>query len=131
MPVKNDWWLKVLEDLKEYDIELTELEISTMKKSTYKQLVDSKIREASRKYLFQLKNKHSKSNGLQSYKLQTYLTTNRLTTEEKKLLFQLRTRTYNCKANFKTQYGENITCLICGTEDNQQHLLLCSRTTVQ
>ena len=129
IPVKNDWWLTILEDLKEYDIDLSEHEISTMRKSTFKHLVDMKIREASRKHLFQLKSKHSKSNGLQTYKLQSYLTSNELSTDEKKLLFQLRTRTYNCKANFKNQFGLNITCLICGSEDNQQHLLFCSRTT--
>ena len=130
LPVKNDWWLKVCEDLNEHEIELSELEISNMKKNTFKRIVNSKLRESSRKYLGQLKDKHSKSSGLQSYKLQTYLTTNELTTNEKQLLFQLRTRTFNCKANFKSQYGDNLSCLLCDAEDNQSHLLLCSRTTV-
>ena len=129
LPVKDDWWLQVCDDLIEYDIGLSESEISMMKKSSFKRLVDSKVREASRKYLTQLRNKHSKSNGLQTYKLQTYLTSNALTTEEKQLLFKLLTRTYSCKANFKNQYGQNITCSICGSEDKQQHLLFCSRTT--
>ena len=129
LPVKNYGWLKVCDDLVEYDINLSESEISMSKKSTFKRLIDSKVREASRKYLTQLKNKHSKSNGLTTYKLQTYLTSNALTTEKKQLLFKPRTRTYNCKANFRNQYGQNINCSICGFEDNQQHLLFCSRTT--
>ena len=128
-PVKNDWWLQVQKDMKEHDIDLSELEISTMKKSTFKRVIDSKIREASRKYLFELRNKHTKSSGLQTYKLQAYLTTNELSTDEKQLLFQLRTRTFNCKANYKNQYGDNITCILCGSEDNQKHLLFCSRIT--
>ena len=115
--------------MKDHDIELSELEILQMKKSTFKRVIDSKIREASRKYLTQLRNKHSKSSGLQTYKLQAYLTTNELSTDEKQLLFQLRTRTFNCKANYKNQYGDNISCILCGSEDNQLHLLLCSRTT--
>ena len=41
--------------MKENEIELTELEISQMKKSTFKGVVDYKIREASRKYLTQLR----------------------------------------------------------------------------
>ena len=126
LPVKNYGWLKVCDDLVEYDINLSESEISMSKKSTFKRLIDSKVREASRKYLTQLKNKHSKSIGLTTYKLQT---SNALTTEERQLLFKIRTRTYNCKANFKKQYGQNINCSICGFEDNQQHLLFCSRTT--
>ena len=81
------------------------------------------------KYLTELRNKHSKSSGLQTYKLQAYLTTNELSTDEKQLLFQLRTRTFNCKANYKNQYGDNITCILCGSEDNQKHLLFCSRIT--
>ena len=128
-PVKNDWWLKLCDDMKVCDIELSEAEILRMKKSKFKQLVATKVREASRKYLTELKNKHSKSINLDTYKLQTYLTSNELTTDEKQLLFHLRTRSFHCKANYKNQYGLNLACFICGLEDNQQHLLFCSRTT--
>ena len=77
-----------------------------------------------------LKNKHSKCEGLsESGKMQNYLTSSKLTTEEKQLLFQLRTRSYDCKANYKNLYKNQLACSICGEEDNQPHLLSCIRTT--
>ena len=47
LPVKNNCWLNVCDDLIDYDIDLSESEISMMKKSTFKRLIDSKVREAS------------------------------------------------------------------------------------
>ena len=37
---------------------------------------------------------------------------------------------YDCKANFKYKYQQNLECSICYRIDNQQHLLNCERTIV-
>jgi hypothetical protein len=130
-PVKHDWCLKIQEDLEYLEIDLNEEEICCMKKLQFKKLLNSKIHEASRKYLLSLKRKHSKSDGLSDTpEMQKYLSSTQLRLDEKQLLFQLRTRTYTCRANYKTQYGSNLACLICMEEDNQQHLLLCKKTTL-
>ena len=55
--------------------------------------------------------------------------TSQLTTEEKQLLFQLRTRSFDCTANFKNKYKNQLACSICSMEDNQMHLLDCKQTT--
>ena len=129
-PSKNDWCLKVVEDMKAVNINLSESEIRSMKKSKFKRIVNINIRESARKYLIKLKNKHSKSDGLsEDYKMQKYLISSELSTEEKQLLFHLRTRTFECRAIYSNQYGEDLACSICGGVDDQQHLLLCSRTT--
>ena len=61
-----------------------------MKKNKFKNLVNANIREIARKYLIQLKNKHSKSSGLsEDFKMQKYPTSSKLTTDEKQLLFHL------------------------------------------
>ena len=126
-PVRNDWCLKVDEDLKYCNIELSEREISSMKKNNFKTLVTEKILEVAKLYLIKLKNKHSKSDGLSADgKVQDYLTSSKLTTEEKQLLFHLRTRTFECKANYSNLYNAELACSICLEEDNQGHLL---RTT--
>ena len=130
-PDNNDWCLNIEEDLKMCNIILSEQEISAMKKQKFKNLVNRNIREASRKHLIELKNKHSKSSGLSDdYRMQEYLTSSELNTDEKQLLFHLRIRTYDCKSNFKSQYGSDLTCNICQEEDSQQHLLHCARTAV-
>ena len=101
-----------------------------MSKRKFKSLLTSKIYSVASDYLISLKNKHSKSEGLSyNYKIEDYLLTSQLTTEEKQLLFQLRTRSFDCKANFKTLYKNQLACSICNMEDNQMHFLLCKETT--
>ena len=130
-PVKNDWCLKIQEDLTYLDIDLDESEICSMKKLKFKKFLKTKIKEAGLKYLSTLKNKHTKSKGLSvTCQMQSYLISSKLSLSEKQLLFQFRTRTYNCRANYKTQYGLNLACLICAEEDNQIHLLQCKKTTL-
>ena len=82
-----------------------------------------------REYLLTLKGKHSKSAGLsEDYTMmQDYLTSDKLTTEQKQLLFQFRTRTFPCKTNYRTQHEPDLSCSICQEEDTPQHLLHCSR----
>ena len=129
-PVKNDWCLQIEDDLRYCNIDLSECEIKAMKKTKFKSIVSSRIFEAAEQYLLSLKNKHSKSEGLSANgKIQDYLISNKLTTEEKQLLFQLRTRSYDCKANFRNLYKNQLACSICGHEDNQPHLLSCTTTT--
>ena len=128
-PVKNDWCLQIEDDLRYCKINLSESEIRAMKKIKFKSIVTSSIVEVAKQYLISLKNKHKKSEGLSaSDKIQDYLITSQLTTEEKQLLFQLRTRSYDCKANFRNLYNNQLACSICGQEDNQSHLLSCTRT---
>ena len=45
--------------------------------------------------------------------------------EEKQLLFRLRTRTFEAKANFRNQYLNNLQCDYCGVcpLQTQRHLL--------
>ena len=129
-PVKNDWCLQIEDDLRYCEIKLSESEIRAMNKKKFKSIVTSSIFKVARQYLVFQKNKHSKCEGLSANdKMQDYLSSEKLTTEEKQLLFQLRTRSYDCKANFRNLYKNQLACFICGQEDNQPHLLSCTATT--
>ena len=91
---------------------------------------DKNINEVSRTYLIGLKEKHSKPSGLiYSNSMQGYLTSPRINEQMEQLFFQLRTRMYDWKANYKNFYGSNLACLICKEEDSQSHLLQCEETT--
>ena len=123
-PVKNDWFLQIQSDLKYCNIDLSEEEIRNMKEMKFKTLVKKNIQAVGREYLIELKEKHSKSDGLtKSNRCQGYLTSNKLTLDEKQLLFQLRTRTFNYRQNFKNKYGSELACFSCKEQDTQQHLL--------
>ena len=123
-PVKNDWCLKIEEDLAYLDINLNESEICAMKKHKFKSYLNTKIQEAGHKYLLTLKNKHTKSDNLcVASQMESYLISNKLSLSEKQLLCKFRTLTYDCRANYKNQYGSNLACLIRTEEDNQILLL--------
>ena len=125
-PVKNDWCQTVAEDMKLLEIDLSDSEISNMKKQTFKTLVSRRVRECAGIYLNKLKEKHSKSKGLKnSGSIQKYLASNQLSTDEKQLLFSLRSYTFSCKANYSFKYGSNLQCELCNEIENQQHLLNC------
>ena len=93
-----------------------------------KNLVRTKVHELARQHLTTLKNKHSKSDGLNCdfEKMQDYLLTDNLSTEEKQLLFKFRTQTYPCKVNFRRLYEPDLSCPICLEEDRPEHLLNCT-----
>ena len=126
-PVQKDWYLKIQDDLNYCNIALSEDEIKSMKQEKFRNLVVKNVKEVGRNYLLTLKNRHSKSSGLdEDFKLQSYLTSDKLILEEKQLLFQFRTQTYNCKSNFRKRYEPDLSCFVCKAEDTQQHLLTCN-----
>ena len=52
-----------------------------------------------------------------------------MSTKEKQLLFQLRTRTTPTRANYKSQFKFDLTCPLCKDQTSEQtdaHLLDCS-----
>ena len=92
-------------------------------------MITERIRVQANNYLRNLKAKHSKSKGLNiSNSMQDYLLTSQLSTNEKQLLFSLRTHTFKCKANYSFKFGANLNCEICNETENQQHLLKCKLT---
>ena len=109
---------------------MSEEQIASTKKHTFKALVTRKTRELATKYLVQIRDTHSKSKALKVENgMKEYLKTDKLNTEEKILLFQLRTYTFDCKANYPYKFGDNLSCQLCNQKDEQQHLLKCLPTT--
>ena len=90
--VKNDLASTFIKDMETFGIALTMDEISKMKKSKFRKIVKSHIRETAKCYLINLKSKHSKSDGI----------SDRYGPE--KYLFKFRTRMVDVKSNFKNQY---------------------------
>ena len=129
-PVKNDLFTTFQSDLETCGISLTMSEISKMKKITFKRLVNTKLRDVAKLYLLNLKSKHTKLNNISDiYKLEPYLSSKNLSTEEKQTLFKFRTRMVDVKSNFKMKYGQNLTCFFCLETDTQSHLLFCKPIT--
>ena len=90
-----------------------------------------KISEVAFNYLNSLKSSHSKVQHIKykSLEKQSYISNNsNFSIKETQLLFKLRTRMLNVKANFRNQFNNmDISCNLCdsGQEESQFHLLEC------
>ena len=102
-----------------------------MSKYKFKKLLKIKMEKLAQQYLDKLRKKHSKLNGIKFNKIncQKYFNDSRLSPSQVKLLFQLRTRMYPVKLNFKNKvkkHGKNFNCEMCKVyQDDQKHLLQC------
>ena len=125
-PVKNDWVVQIKEDLTKCKIDLSDEDISKMKKSKFQKIVKSSIHQLSDEYLTTQMEKHTKSENLSlSDAIQSYLVDVNTTVKQKKLLFLLRSRMFPVKMNFQQSYSD-LLCSLCSMEqESQQHLLEC------
>ena len=91
-------------------------------------IVQNKLRTAAHTYLLEKKDKLSKLDNLSTdYSLKDYLTSHRLSIKEKQLLFKLRTRMIDVKANYPNKHKGELFCTLCesNSTENQQHVLVC------
>ena len=127
---KGDWFECIQQDKSEFDIVVTDEEISGMSQEKFRNLIEKKIQTAAINYLKVVAAKHSKSEKLVSDKLEkkAYFTDRRFSKEDVQLLFALKTKMIDCKSNFSQQYDNNLVCRICkdiNTVENEDHLLVC------
>ena len=95
----------------------------------YKKHVKACIRRAAFQYLSDLQAKHSKVKHIiyQKLEIQKYMVSPLFSNEEVQLLHALRSRSTDCKENFKQRYiNSDLLCSQCKLEnEDQQHLLRC------
>ena len=98
-----------------------------MKKSTLKRLLDQATSKMALQRLNELKENHSKVQHIshKKIKMQNYLKANnhKMSQEETKTIFHLRTRVTNVKMNYRGKH-ENLNCSVCQNElESQKHIL--------
>ena len=125
-PVKNDWVIQIQDDLLQCKIDMSDEEISKMKKSKFQKMVKLSIQQLSGEYLTKQMEKHTKSEKLSlNEEIQSYLVDVNTTVKQKKLLFLLRSRMFPVKMNFQQSHSD-LLCSLCSKEqESQQHLLIC------
>ena len=132
-PKKGDWIKLVESDLKKLKITLSYVEISSMTKTMFKNLVKEKTEKNSLQFL----KLHIKSKGKEieysEVEMKQYLASlSILTLQEKKEVFKIRTRMTEVKSNFKQRYN-NLNCDNCGkndqfNEETQEHVYNCTES---
>ena len=129
-PVQGDFAQLVSQDFLTIGEKLNLTEIVSTPNFLYKKRIKSKIRVAALKNLKEIQKSHSKVKEIKYDKLevQPYLVSPLFTNEEVDLLYSLRSRTMNCKANFRGMYKDDLSCPTCqtGALDQQQHILECN-----
>ena len=92
----------------------------------YNKHIKGKVSEAAFKEYIYLKEKCEKKLKYVKYTkfaIQPYLTSKKLSMEEKKLLFSLRSKCYPAKMNYRKQFKGNTQCsLKCRTNETQDHI---------
>ena len=131
-PVKGDWVSVVKKDLSICEIELSMSEIASSSRSCFKSLVSRKMKEQTEKYLRKLQNDHKKTRNLIiSEKIQPYLLSEELTSDDKVMLFKLRCEMLDFKGNYPNKYRHSRKGLICElcddqlSQDLQTHVYMC------
>ena len=103
-------------------------EIRCMKNEKFKNIVLKKIKILAKEYFISLRGPKSvKLKHVNS--LKDYLKCERLTLEEKKLLFASKTRSVNVKTSFRKMYSKtNMFWRLCKSEEEEEseiHILKC------
>ena len=113
---------------------MTDGEISRLSKYRFRKLVNDAVHKVAFITLVNDARKHSKSldaiSNMKGDELETqpYLLTTQLTSPQKVLLFSLRCKMYDVKANFKNKYGNSMICRSCKAKDSYEnitHLISC------
>ena len=131
-PTPNDWGQTILKDLGEIELDMNMIKV--MSKSKAKQHIKNKLEVIAFQYLTEKKIKHKKVKKLNHSRLEMagYLEPNNhnIKLSESRLLFKLKTKMLNVKANFSSSHKENMNCTLCETEgvnikDTQKHIIKC------
>ena len=128
-PTHGDFSELVQKDFKMIEEPFDETKVCNMSKEKFKRLVKVKIRKAAFDHLIKLKNTHSKVKDIKYQKLetQTYMKSSIFSNEEVNILHALRSRSVNCKINYRNLYREDdLLCKLCVAKTcTQEHIMQC------
>ena len=134
-PKEGDWWLYIIQDIKDLNLQFTLHEIKLMTKKSFKAKVKLAAKQKALKWLNDQKEGLNKVKEVAHDKLelQPYFNSSMLSTKQIKFLFTLRSRMLFVRGNFRHMYKDEF-CPLCSKpgqgnqrfRDSQQHLLKCS-----
>ena len=124
-------FVKLLEnDFKVIKSQQNDITIQNTSKYEYKQSIKKKIKAAAFNYLKEIQETHTKVRDIEYKQLETqkYMLSPIFSNSDVNLLYALRSRSTECRVNFKQKYlHSDLHCQLCEQEnEDQQHLLKCS-----
>ena len=124
---RNSWTHRVIKDLEELEIGLSFEQISQMSKQQFKSIVNRACANVCLDFLLKQKANLSKGKELIYTRLETqsyFLSTNKLSIDEMRGIYQIRCRELPLKTNFPFMFGNDKKCLLplCKEDDTQMHI---------
>jgi hypothetical protein len=123
---KGDWIRLVEKDFLFIEQEIDEDWISRTGKDEYNSYIKGKVKVAAFREYIQLKEKCKKklkSVHYSDFSIQPYLISNKISLQEKQLLWSLRSKCYPAKSNFSKMNRGNLMCYFqCNSEETQSHI---------
>ena len=125
-PVRQDWVLMIDEEKRKYDINLHDEEVQCLSKSKFRNIVNKSVNKFAFKSLLTKARSQTKCLKIVeqlnevSIKIQKYLLSDEMTREEQNLCFILRCHSFLVKSNYKTQFGEDMSCRGCHDPDSYE-----------
>ena len=131
-PKDGDWWLTVLDDISELQLDISLDDIKRMSKECFKKKVKHAASAKAFTWLNEKKQNLKKIKNVcnEKFEMNQYFSSSILSTDQKKILFQLRSKMLPLKSNYHNMYKDDF-CPLCVTirqeyfTDNQEHLLNC------
>ena len=132
-PCKSDWIESVKENLEYLEIFISFDQIKNSTREQFKCLVDDSIDEKAFEKLISEKDSKNKTKvahiKYQELSMQEYLKDKKISIQQKKFIFLLRSRMLDVAGNYPHKYDSKL-CPICKEEnslDNQEHVLQCRK----
>ena len=124
--IKGDWFRMLLKDFEFIEEDMDENIIKNTPKEVYYKYIQKKVKAGALRYFLQIKEcskKKMKPLIYENIVLQDYMSMQKFSLKEKKLLFALRSSCYQAKMNFKKLNRQNLQCsLKCVDEETQFHI---------
>ena len=123
--MKGDWIELVREDFKFMNIDMDDNQIRNYPKEVYRQKIKKLIRKAAFKEMIEKKNSLSKIKDIkyEAFAIQSYLKSKNFNSQERNLLYSLRSRMYDATTNFIQLHLNNLKCYHgYNTDEDQRHI---------
>jgi hypothetical protein len=133
-PSKGDWCHMVQRDMEMIGLDMTEAQISIMKKHQFKLIVKRCVRNATFLALQKLKESHTKIKNMDycEFNLQAYMRSDIMSVKEVSALFNMRADTVNgYKMCFSHAYDNLLCKLGCTESDSMAHMFECTKIDQQ
>ena len=127
--------VQITQDKKELNLEFDDDEIRNMTRAKFKSIILKKINEFAAKYFQRIQSKQQKTKHFEisdKFTPAAYLFSSKLSNDEIRTLFKLRSGTIDVKGNMSSSFKDRMWCRTCFLfSESQEHLFQCAEIRIK